>query len=427
VISYSVEALPQTIVSGFQGLVDRDTAMSGPVLRRNWQGHGGALTSLIVTSSRAFTGTFVLEGTRHSFQGLLSSPGEDPEGSATMTRGKGIPSLTFQFAIHRVTGELTGRLSDGIAAPVPVRAVRLPWSQSNPLDASLTGSYTAVLELNTSLQGSGFESVYPQGNGYLTLEASGDGAVNWTARLADGTAVKGTSRAGTGGEIPVHSLLYGSNPVHAGSLQGWVRIQSAPQPSEATLDGTVDWFKKAQPARPPTRSYAAGFPRHDLTVIGGRYSPPAEGSAILNLDVPAADAANARIVFSSGGIADAALGQAAPGRVTQALRISPQHLVTTPPGAANPAQTSVVLDAAKGLFSGTFTLQDNNPADQTPPIAVISRNVPFAGVLVPRIGKGAGHFQLPQLPVVGPPSTTPSNSPILSGQVILEATDALLP
>ena len=79
------------------------------------------------------------------------------------------------------------------------------------------------------------------------------------------------------------------------------------------------------------------------------------------------------------------------------------------------------FSATTGAIGGNFTLSDDDPRDTTPPIAKVTRSTPWTGVLVPRLSKGVGQFQLAKLPTNTPPATTPTNSPQLSGQVVLEA------
>ena len=105
------------------------------------------------------------------------------------------------------------------------------------------------------------------------------------------------------------------------------------------------------------------------------------------------------------------------------FRITNLNTLVMPVGAvANPAALTFALNAATGALSGTFTLaKDPDPTDHVLPIALLSRKVAFAGVIVPRvsINKGVGYFLMPKLPEDGPPKTTLLTSDILSGSVEL--------
>jgi hypothetical protein len=88
--------------------------------------------------------------------------------------------------------------------------------------------------------------------------------------------------------------------------------------------------------------------------------------------------------------------------------------------------TSISLTT--GLFSGSFTLQDNDPRAAFAGKKV-TRTATFNGILT-NDGThpiGAGHFLLPELPgdadplAVPPiPATTPTTSKKLSGSVLME-------
>jgi hypothetical protein len=90
-----------------------------------------------------------------------------------------------------------------------------------------------------------------------------------------------------------------------------------------------------------------------------------------------------------------------------------------PTGGDNPATVTLAITASSGLMSGSFTLKnDPDPTDTTAPIALLTRKASYAGVLVPRLGKGIGQFQLPELPSQqGAVKTTLNTSSIWSGQV----------
>jgi hypothetical protein len=125
---------------------------------------------------------------------------------------------------------------------------------------------------------------------------------------------------------------------------------------------------------------------------------------------------NAQVRFVSGGIDDS------PPVPDITVRIKPGGSVTPPLTANNPRGTTLTVVPASGSFSGGFVLVDNNPVL---PTTKVTRIVSYRGLIVPDAGvlRGYGHFLLPKLPSAGPPSTSTSTSPILSGQVVLEPAD----
>ena len=191
-----------------------------------------------------------------------------------------------------------------------------------------------------------------------------------------------------------------------------------------------DWLKKPQLPASTTRSYKNGIPLHKLKVIGGGYVKPDPGNVLLSFGKTSD---NAQLSFSGANIETSAtyLNVVNGGPVAsmdgKVFTITTANVAVMPklPSAAiaNPATLTLTLTAATGAMSGGFTLKgDPDPTDHVAPIATLNRGpVTFNGVLVPRLGRGVGCFQLQQLPNDGPPKTTLLTSPLLSGQVLLES------
>lgn len=425
-VGYTTAALPAAVAGTFNGLIDRSTALSSSVAGGFTKGHGGAINNLVITSTGSFTGTVALEDKNHALPAtgrLNAIANGNPSASVLVLRGTAsdaIPDLTLTFEIDRNTGELTGGLSDGVAAlPVPVKAWHKPWLVSSNPDlnhpATAAGNYTAALQLEPSLAGTASPNeanlVYPQGTGSLSIKVEPDGDVTGGGVLADGVSVTLNTTLGPDGEIPLHFMLYTPTvAATAGSLHGWSKITATNWDSVSPLN----WLKLAQLPASTTRSYKEGFPLHNLTLTGGEYAAPAANTVVLGFSGPPA---NARLVFNEGGIKNSALGVA--GFLEQVFAISTANVVTMPSGGANPGVVTLsTFKAATGAIGGTFALSDNDPRDTTEPFVKVPRSVPWSGVMVPRLGRGVGQFQLPKLPTSSP-ATTPTTSPTLSGKVEL--------
>jgi hypothetical protein len=255
---------------------------------------------------------------------------------------------------------------------------------------------------------------------------------------------------GPNGEVPLHWLLYTTSAATAGSAHGWVQVQ--PGANATTLDDNLldtmldpaqadpkdqpmfDWLKKPQLTTSTTRSYKSGFPLHKLTITGGGYVKPA--ARVLGL---ANTTDNAKLTFASANIEtsltylNAAYGGPSASLDGKVFTVNASNVAVMPstPSAAiaNPATLSLTINATTGALSGTFTLKgDLDPTDHVAPFATVTRSaVKYVGLIVPRLGKGYGCFQLPQLPADGPPKTTISTSPTLSGQVLFEAAPPHMP
>ncbi len=156
------------------------------------------------------------------------------------------------------------------------------------------------------------------------------------------------------------------------------------------------------------RAYAAGFGPTSLTAAGAEYVPPGAGKTLLNIAAPGA----ASIAFSEGGIEGVGQFDA----LDQVFTVSTAHVATfNTITAVNPALVKLTkLDVAKGTFTGTMALKDDNLF--TGALPQLSREVDFSGVLLPGAGMGTGYFLLPS--IIGPPANV-KTSPMSSGLVRL--------
>jgi hypothetical protein len=307
---------------------------------------------------------------------------------------------------------------------VPAVNVRA-WRHTAPT-AALLGAYTAVLDFTAQqIPDPTGNLAYPQGNGFGTLTVTATGAA-WSGKMADGTAATFSTTVGSTGRIPFHLMLY----TNTGSAHGWMQIaaDSVSTPTNAglpLLDGTIDWVKAAQPTASTNHNYKSGFALHSLTIAGGKYVKPT--TTVLGLTDGGVGTTNARLTFSDGGLTGPApivgASMAAALNATTFRITSTNALIVLP--TANPATlTFTSFNSSTGAIAGTATLaNDPDPTDHIAPIAMLSRKITYAGVLVPRVGinQGVGYFLLSKLPEDGPPKTTLATSDILSGQIVLGA------
>ncbi|HYF37654.1 MAG TPA: S8 family serine peptidase [Prosthecobacter sp.] len=387
---WTVEPFPPLARGAYSGLVGRHASLNG--------GLGGRLT-INVASSGSLTGTLTLGLKSYRFTGRMDAlpGGADPSAHIVISRS-GLPSLVIDFTLDLSGGLLNGSVgADQDQADLAGR--RIPWGVANKT-LGLGGLCTAFLQAAPETEG---DLGYPQGQGYTVLTVSQTGGAIWAGKLADGTAITGGATVGGGGEVPLHMTLYAGT----GSIQGWAAVTSTP----VVLDGEWDWFKNAQADKSTTRSYKAGFPLHTLTVIGGRYSKPPPNTPVLGL--PGTEN-NALVTFSSGALSS---------DLTQLFTVTPSNTVKMPAGTLNPRSVRLTLNAATGLISGSFTLKNSDPTDLTEPYTQITRTATFAGAMITRDGynQARGQFLLNLLPDAGPPKTTATTSPTLSGLLLLQA------
>ncbi|HRJ10951.1 MAG TPA: S8 family serine peptidase, partial [Prosthecobacter sp.] len=367
-----IAPLPQGTTGVFTGLLDRLFYYNG--------GHGGFVT-LTVNESGRFTGRIIRGGFyTTNFTGRLDidPQAQAPEATVLIPRAAPHPPLELFFAL--VDGVLEGDLSAPGEEGIRVRGFRQVKSAT---PASVAGRYNMPLRTVQS------DAAYPLGTGHLSAVLSAQGAVNFSGKLADGTTLTGSGIPASGGELPLHRMLYNNT----GSIQGLLILDRGTPSFEAALD----WGKNTQ-APGSTRSYAAGFPVHDIGGGGGRYLPPATGQPVMGL--PLLDN-NAVLVFTEGGLA-------AP--FSQSLTLGAGNKVTLPSGAANPHQIRVTLNSANGLVTGTGKAMDIDPDN---PGLNRQRQGSMSALIIQGEARAEGYFLLPQ--------DQGKTSPIWSGRVMLQA------
>lgn len=351
---WKVLSIKDGLTGDFRGLVPR-SGLNGSL--------GGTL-AVTITSKASLTGSLKLGSTALPLNGTLEVPPEGqglPGAAFLIKRTAPLSALLLDLEINPLTGKLTGMLQDANPEPALMEAYRT-------VTTSPVALYNARLTFPAELQGN---ASLPQGHGYLGLSTTANGTVAWTGHAADGGSLTGSVQLASGGRVAIHALMH----KNLASAEGWAVIDGD------DIDGALSW---ARPYGIATRAYFNGFDLHSLTLGGGRYVKPATGEIILNL-APAQS-----ITFSSGGLAVP---------VVQSLQ-----LAVKPPLAQfspNPHSVSLTINAATGIFTGTFQTQE------TP-----ARKAEIRGAFIPGASPGAdGFFLLPT-------STSPTSAQ-LSGRVLI--------
>jgi hypothetical protein len=189
--------------------------------------------------------------------------------------------------------------------------------------------------------------------------------------------------------------------------------KTTPTTADNTLTGTGSWVRPPDPGT--QRTYKAGFGPVPLTFEGGRYTPP---SVVLGV-TPGTD--NASLTFEQAGLADARLDP----DVNVSIQSGNVVTISAPNEASLTfAATSTAANmTSTGLFSGEFTLSDDNPTTPAVNPNEMARICKFNGIIYPKGGilVGAGYVSVAQKPSNGPPATTTTSSPILFGGAFFEA------
>ena len=389
VMTLKVKAFPAGAIGAFEGVAPRHDPLTN--------GIGGWLR-LTSTRLASFSGSLRLGAKTYSLRGLWTIENDGPpQSKVTLKRGSANAlevTLTATPDDKKITATISEADTSHTLSFDLWRAL-----ESTPAEA---GPYTLALPAPDHNDDA------PHGDGFGGFRLTDKGAARGTLWLADGTRLTLAVPLLEGGRLRVwHSLYSGT-----GSLSGFLRVRASE--THRLQDSLLSWFKKTQTRK--TRSYTNGFAPLNLTARGGLYPLPARNTALAGL-------ARAELLFDHGG---------APSPTTR-LNITDLTLPARQPAtativSANPANVSLTVQTGAGQsfsagttgnFTGRFTLQDIDTTVASQPLR--KRTVTFRGCIVedgtgPR---GYGHFVLPEMPDSGPPITTLTTSPLLSGRVRL--------
>lgn len=245
-------------------------------------------------------------------------------------------TLSFSVGGSEATGVLQTSAAGG-STLATFTAQRIAATAPTPLlNQTSKGLYNVKLpseEQTTPLAA----NLYPQGNGVASLTLLPTGVATLKGYLADGTAFTAAGRlASDNSSVAFHTPLYKKQ----GSLAGKVAFDLLASDTDVS-GANLLWIR---PAQPRARYYKAGWP-NGITVdaIGTRYN----GVASVNFGQGADDLAlgNTTLVFDKGALPSAISKSANLNQTTGVVKLIP----------ATATDYKLVLPAATGLFSGTFT------------------------------------------------------------------------
>ena len=379
--SVNVVALPAT--GNFIALLNRDA---------NTNANLGGKLDLAVTSTGAFSGGLMLPVTRLPFTGSLSgAAGTNPVATLVVPKS----GFTLTLSLDKDTGVLSTTVQRGLDTVTGVGVGQAPADKLKRV-----GAYNfALMPDVTSPTGS------PEGDGYGQFSVDATGKLTLAGMLPDGTAYTMATFTGASGDIPLYTPQY----LGKGSVMGLLKLNEDITTSYVNnaITGAPTWYKGMDSA---SRSYAGGIALMTLNADGGKYAAPVSPDIVMGLHQ---GSGNAKMSFTGANLASASRHPSVDFSVSTPAKVTPPPI--------NPAATTLVFDAAKGLFSGQFTLVDSD-LTVTPHVSV-PRIVPYNGIIIRPGGsstlmEGHGFFNLAQMPTATP-KTTPTTSPKLSGLVTL--------
>ena len=373
----------------------------------------GGRIDLTIAANASYSGKLTLGGTVLSFRGTLRSVLGDAQPTADIRiPRRNLTELRLTFTVDTPNHRLLNAKVEDTGNPLLtalIAAWRNRWGTLMPdLEAAalqaLVGRFNGALFVPDAPS-----ETLPQGNGYLSFAVTSKGQASISGRLADSTAFTCSTFVGPLGEVLCYRALYSNKGSVSGHLICMAGTPGATPPfSDSDLDGiTMHWSRPAQ----NSRTYRNGFSATPLVVEGGRYLAPDRFSPPMErLDDGFTN--NASIVFLEGGIEDTFTAPGIP------VRLQAGGKVALPPSTNNPRKTKLSIVTSTGLYSGSFSLLDTNPAV---PGTNFTRTSTYRGQLV-RVGgvlRGYGHFLLAKRPAVSS-TEKPTTTDILSGQANLD-------
>ncbi|MCX6856891.1 MAG: hypothetical protein NTV80_18530 [Verrucomicrobia bacterium] len=418
-VAIRVEALPSWAVGSFTAI------LADPPIPEPFYGVG--FVSLTCTGSGACTGSLTHGTKKYAFKTQLqgqteAARGSNPLGTAqvTIVRNPNILAenitLTLKFLPqnHATAPGMTGRAGYGYG---PVRLIEPGWqhvwnARVNPAFGNLNRTLNLAINNPSTTTG-------PQGVGFASLRLTTAGLATWSATLADGRKVIGSSTVSPDERV----FLFAPIPyTNSGVFFARFRTEE---------DGPTGFYKVslkdandfARWSRMPTsnpltldRVYREGF---DLIIgiSGAEHLPPERGTLLFADPAPGQPLS---LTLTGAGINTAAqLPTAGPVLISDCQLLAGNRIVVD--NNAFPLTVNFVpaFNAITGLFSGTVTLSDTNPLGG---LVRVPRTLTYSGLYIPDLDNPAnsrirGFFTLPELPdAVG---ETISNTPILSGTLNL--------
>jgi hypothetical protein len=311
---------PFTSVAGtYQGLFYDTT---GPAHKSS------GFLSATLSSAGAFSAKIVLAGQKLSLSGQFSAGGSF---SNNIVR-KGLTPVSAQLNLDLANGGITGQLSDGtwIAQLIASKTLTSP--------GATAGKYTLVIPGGTD------GVAEPGGEGYGTIVVSSTGGIALKGALADGSKIAQKANLLVTGQWPFYVPLYSGG----GSIFGWLTV------TNGVIDGTLDWFK---PAQPGGKLYPAGF-AHGAQAVGSVYR--------FTNGVPVLDFSTGQLWLANGNLA---------GSFTNEITLDSASKITS-----TNATLKVTVSTSTGSIKGSVA----NPAGGKP--------ISFTGVVLQQQGFGSGFF-----------------------------------
>jgi hypothetical protein len=302
----------------------------------------GFITVNLTADSGAFTGTLQIGSSKWSLAGQFDATGN---ATVTVNRGVMIPlTVVLQLDLSGGSDQITGTVNvNDNSWTAQLTANRAVFNaQSNPCPQA--GTYTLLIP------GTPGATQSPAGDGFGTVTVNQAGQVTVNGTLADGTSYSQSTTLSKSGQWALYSPVYAFG---RGSLLGWLTFSNEPA---SDISGWLNWIR---PVQATAAAYTMGFSVMTAP-LGSLYTPPANGSPILNM-------ATGTIALSDGALAQS---------FTNQFRLNANNSIVNL--SANGLQLS--FNTGNGTFSGSA----QEPAT--------NKWMSFKGAVLEKANVGGGFF-----------------------------------
>lgn len=324
----------------------------------------------------------------------------------TVPLGKGHPGLRMQIEESGGYAIIILTVGDGYIGEVEINPYR--FSAQQPA-GDYEGYYTVTLgntEFYVADQGGSW------GSGYLTATLGKTGTILWKGKLADGTAVTGSSQVlSMSGLLESPGFHLRQELYRGGGSFSSTATLSPPDSISTTpyFSGPFICRKSSLPETSKERNYKQGFYAMGL-ILGSQYQAPANGQPIFGTEsgeVPARGTISGYETSETEGFS--------PFFRDQFFNLTAANQAILPALDETNFLKSLTLSPKLGTFKATVELTTPNESVPSRPWV---RTATMEGVVLPSLNApspyGTGFFLLPELPAPGSPAsalkTTPLNS-----------------
>ncbi len=335
---------------------------TGPVRTPAFAFASCGLIQMTINAKGSCSGKLYLGGVKITLKGEFNGEGRY---KARIARKIGGPlDIDLTVALAGVNRTMTGTVAN-LDFSAAVNAELAGFSKTSPYALLPSHPKTEIYTFYLPPP-AGLSAGDPRGTGHGRFTIDANGTVKWTARLRDGTT--------TSGAVPLNKnatwAFFGSLYKNRGLILGNLAVDK--MAAVPAVMGTVDWLKVADAKEV---YFPNGFTRLSESATGCLYTPPAKNAATSAFGPSSGPSGT--VVIEQGNLAP-------PAPFTRTVTVGADNKAAVDDGSVPRLTVLLKIDAAKGLFSGSFV---------DPKFTTKKTLIKFDGVIVQDVAGGFGCFR----------------------------------